>query len=74
MRLQDMLCKLKRQFQELQLTDVDKDQTRQRDLYKGAQKVALLLGRSPVACWRDVKRKYLLVRIWSATLISYWSF
>lgn len=40
-RLQETLCGLKRQFQELQLKDVDKDQIRQRGLYKAAQKVIL---------------------------------
>ncbi|CAM9559957.1 unnamed protein product, partial [Laminaria digitata] len=37
-RLEETLCSLKKQFQKLQLTDVDSDQTRQRALYKGAQK------------------------------------
>lgn len=40
-RLEETLCSLKKQFQKLQLTDVDTDQTRQRALYKGAQKVTL---------------------------------
>lgn len=43
-RLEETLCSLKKQFEKLQLTDVDSDQTRQRALYKGAQKVTLSLG------------------------------
>ena len=38
-RLQETLCKLKEQFQTLQLTDVDKDQAKQRALYNGAREV-----------------------------------
>lgn len=38
-RLQETLCKLKVQFQTLQLTDVDKDQAKQRVLYNGAREV-----------------------------------
>lgn len=38
-RLQETLCKLKGQFQKLQLTDVDKDQKQQRALYNGASEV-----------------------------------
>lgn len=38
-RLQETLCDLKRQFQAMQLKDVDKDQMCQRALYKNAQKV-----------------------------------
>lgn len=38
-RLQVTLCKLKGQFQKLQLTDVDKDQKHQRTLYNGASEV-----------------------------------
>lgn len=38
-RLEDTLCELKRQFQCLQLKDVDKEHSRQRVLYKAAQKV-----------------------------------
>eukprot|EP00903_Cladosiphon_okamuranus_P010376 g9815.t2 len=36
-RLQETLCKLKEQFQKLQLTDVDKDQAKQRALYNKAR-------------------------------------
>lgn len=39
MRLQETLCKLKEQFQKIQLTDVDKDQAKQRALYDGAREV-----------------------------------
>lgn len=38
-KLQETLCVLKAQFQELQLTDVGQDQTQQRALYNKAQKV-----------------------------------
>lgn len=38
-RLQETLCKVKGQFQKLQLTDVDKDQAKQRTLYNGAREV-----------------------------------
>ncbi len=38
-KLQETLCKLKGEFQKLQLTDVDKDQTQQRVLYSGAREV-----------------------------------
>ncbi|CAM9213846.1 unnamed protein product, partial [Scytosiphon promiscuus] len=37
-RLQKTLCQIKEQFQQLQLSDVDKDQTEQRFLYGGATK------------------------------------
>ncbi|CAM9457574.1 unnamed protein product, partial [Hapterophycus canaliculatus] len=37
-RLQKTLCKIKEQFQQLQLSDVDKDQTQQCLLYGGAKK------------------------------------
>lgn len=38
-RRQETLCKLKEQFQKLQLTDVDKDQAKQWVLYSGAREV-----------------------------------
>lgn len=38
-RLQESLCDVKRQFQELQLKEVEKDQMRQSSLYRAAQKV-----------------------------------
>lgn len=38
-RLQETLCDLKRQFQNLQLKNVEKDQMRQSVLYRDAQKV-----------------------------------
>lgn len=38
-RLQKTLCKIKEEFQQLQLSDVDKDQAQQRFLYGGATKV-----------------------------------
>ncbi|CAM9208896.1 unnamed protein product, partial [Sphacelaria rigidula] len=37
-RLQESLCDVKRQFQELQLKEVEKDQIRQSSLYRAAQK------------------------------------
>lgn len=40
-RLQETLCDVKRQFQELQLKEVEKDQMRQSSLYQAAQKVCV---------------------------------
>lgn len=47
-RLQETLCDLKRQFQQLQLEDVNKDNMKQRALYKTAQKVILTRTASSV--------------------------
>ena len=44
MKLQETLCKLKGEFQKLQLTDVDKDQIKQRALYNGARQVKHYCG------------------------------